>query len=89
MTAPVWKVGTYISARAERQLARIHEHVTAGREVLAEQAGEQLGFMVGCPRENGFECQGVGDFGAHDVVTHCPAACWVRVARKKGECNDR
>lgn len=56
------------------------------RQDGADQTGlaERLVRTCGCPHSNGYPCQGTGDFGAGDkVVTHCPAACWVAVA--KGE----
>ena len=42
-----------------------------------QRLGERLNDLYGCPRAKGYPCQGDGDFGAHDVVTHCPAMCWV------------
>lgn len=55
----------------------------------AEEAGlqyaEEMWHRHGCPRRNGYPCQGIGDFGAHDVRSHCPAVCWVGVARGDGD----
>lgn len=53
-------------------------------EVTLEYA-EEMWLRHGCPQQQGYPCQGIGDFGAHDVMTHCPAACWVGVARGDGD----
>jgi hypothetical protein len=58
-------------------------------EVLDEWLyASDTAMKYGCPHDNGYPCQGAGDFGRHDVVTHCPAACWVRVARNEEGAGD-
>lgn len=53
----------------------------------AEWYAGKLAEDLGCPRENGYPCQGVADLG-RDVVTHAPELCWVRVAQREEGADD-